>query len=398
MKVATQCCAMLIGIVLVGCGIVPAATGPSPLLGASVDSVTPAIFDARIVAGMPSPPAAPPSAAGRPEQQVQAQLPTAPLVDLRVAALPVAAWAPQYIAQERGYFRDVGLNVELVPFTNASEGLPALAQGQLHVGTCANSLACFNALARGTDVQIVADQQSGGKTERSTGNVALVVRRDLWDAGTIRQASDLIGRTVYNPGVRAAGPFIDVSHWLLRNGVDPQSVDFTQMPFPDQFAAMQNGAIEVGYQTEPLISAGLARGAHQVLATMEELHPNGQVLSLAYWSGIERMGPMVGERFMVAYLRGVRDYINAFEYGVDQDAIIDVLTRSTTISDPAVFRQMRYSWVDPDGVVGRASLEGDVALLRDLGIAPTAIDLSPAFVDKYRQFAVQYLGEYQPPR
>jgi len=154
----------------------------------------------------------------------------------------------------------------------------------------------------------------------------------------------------------------------------------------------------VGYQTEPLISAVLARGVHQVLATIEELHPNGQILSLAFWSGIERMGPMVGERFMVAYLRGARDYLNAFEYGIDQETIVDILTRSTAVRDPAVLRQMRYSWIDPNGVVGRASLEGDAALLRDLGIVPAAVDLSSAFVDKYRQFAVQYLGEYQPPR
>jgi NitT/TauT family transport system substrate-binding protein len=365
MKLPIQHCAMLIGILLAG---IPSVLAPLP------------------------------SAAGRSDEQVRAQLPTTPGVDLRVAALPVAAWAPQYIAQERGYFRDVGLNVELVPFSNASEGLPALAQGQLHVGTCANSIACFNALARGADLQIVADQQSGGKTERSTGNIAVVVRRALWEAGTIRGASDLSGRTVYNPGVRGAGPYIDISHWLRRNGVDPQSVDFTQMPFPDQFAAMQSGAIEVGYQTEPLITAGLARGVHQVLATVEDMHPNGQILSLAYWSGIERMGPMVGERFMVAYLRGARDYLNAFEYGIDQDAIIDILTRSTTIRDPAIFRQMRYSWIDANGVVGRASLEGDVALLRDLDVLPTAIDLSGSFVDKYRQFAVQYLGDYHPPR
>src|SRR4051812_38566396 len=87
MQVATRRCAVLIGILL---------------------------------AGMASSPAVLSAAVGRPDQQIQAELPTTPLVDLRVAALPVAAWAPQYIAAERGYFRDVGLNVELVPFSNAS--------------------------------------------------------------------------------------------------------------------------------------------------------------------------------------------------------------------------------------------------------------------------------------
>jgi hypothetical protein len=31
-------------------------------------------------------------------------------------------------------------------------------------------------------------------------------------------------------------------------------------------------------------------------------------------------------------------------------------------------------------------------------VAQQPIDLSPAFEDKYRRFAVEYLGEYQPPR
>jgi hypothetical protein len=36
--------------------------------------------------------------------------------------------------------------------------------------------ACFNAFNRRTDFQIVADLQSAGKTEKPSGNLALVVR------------------------------------------------------------------------------------------------------------------------------------------------------------------------------------------------------------------------------
>src|SRR5262249_38353097 len=114
--------------------------------------------------------------------------------------------------------------------------------------------------------------------------------------------------------------------------------------------------------------------------------------------GIDQLGPMVGERFMVAFLRGVRDYINAFEYGVEQDAIIDILTQYTTIKDPSVFRQMKYSWIGPNGVVRRAQLDADAALFYDLGLVDAPIDLSTVFDDRYRQFAVGYRGEYRPPR
>ena len=327
------------------------------------------------------------------------QLPTTPIVDVKVGAILISAAAPHVIALERGYFRDVGLNVEIVPFANGAELLPALTQGQIHVGFCASGIACLNALGRGADVRYVADYQSAGQTERSRGSIALVVRKDVWDAGTIRSPSDLAGRTIYAPsGARGGGPWLDIAFWLQRHGLDPNSVELSTLPFPDQLVAMQNRGIEVGYQTEPLLSAGLARGAHEVLAPIEEMHPNAQILSLMYWAGIDRMGSMVGERFMVAYLRGARDYLNAFEFGIDQEAIIDILVKHTTLKDPAVHRQSRHHWIDPNGTLNRATLEGDVAFLVQQGVLPTPIDLTLAFVDRYRQFAVQDLGEYQPPR
>ena len=110
------------------------------------------------------------------------------------------------------------------------------------------------------------------------------------------------------------------------------------------------------------------------------------------------MGPMVGERVMVAYLRGVRDYINAFEYGIDQDEVIDILTKDTFIKDPAIYRQIKYGWVNPDGAPLRATIEGYAELFRDLGVMNAPTDLSQAFNEKYYKFAVQYLGEYRPPR
>jgi NitT/TauT family transport system substrate-binding protein len=325
------------------------------------------------------------------------ELPTAPVVELKVGVLPLASFGPIYIAYERGYFRDVGLNVELVGGMTVNEHIAPLAQGQLHVAGCASNVACFNALNRQTDMQIVASLQSAGKTEKSIGNVALVVRKDLWDDGTIRGPRDLVGRTLHLQAGEGSNVHVQAATWLKRNGLDPRSVQVTNMFFADVFAAMQNRGIEVGTSSEPLISMGLARGIHEILATMEDMHPSTQVLFLMYWSGIERLGPRVGERFMVAYLRAARDYVNAFEYGIDQDAIIDILVRETPLKDPALYRQIRYAWIDPDGRVDRQAMEADAELMRELGLLGP-VDLSGMFVDKYRDFAVQYLGPYRPPR
>jgi NitT/TauT family transport system substrate-binding protein len=359
-----------------------AACAPAPVAPAkpTASPTGPAVTSAPTAAAAP----------GKPE------LATTPTVNLKVGVVPLASFGPFFIAQERGYFEAVGLNVELSSAANLLDQLPALAQGQLHVSTCSSSVGCFNALNRRTDVQIVASLASAGKTPKSTGNNALVVRKDLWDNGTIREPRDLVGRSIYvnAPG---AGHQAQAARWLRSHGVDPMSVEWEPIAFADQLAAMQNRAIEVGVQTEPLISAGLARGVLHILATQEEMYPTVQILYLMFWTGIERMGPQVGERFLVAYLRAARDYINAFEYGIDQDAIIDILTKETVIKDPAVFRQIKYAWLDPDGLVARDALEGDAELFRELGMM-SPVDLSQAFDDRYRQFAVRYLGEYRPPQ
>jgi NitT/TauT family transport system substrate-binding protein len=309
----------------------------------------------------------------------------------------LASNAPLFLAHQLGYFREVGINVEFASAGNVNDLLSSLAQGQLQVGSCSNNVGCFNALNRGIDVRIVADLVSAAKTPKSIGASAIVVRKDLWDAGVIRHPRDLEGRSVYVPAGPGSGYHVLAARWLRGQQIDPARTDWVQMPLPDVLAAMQNRAIEVGFQIEPLLSTGLSRGVYEILATGEEMDPAYQLLYLMYWSGIESLGPSLGERFMVAYLRGARAAINAFEYGVEQEAAIAALVQETTIKDPAVFRQIKYPWVDPDGLVSRAALVADAELLRDLGLMP-AVDLGPMFDDRYRQFAVQYLGEYRPPQ
>jgi hypothetical protein len=154
----------------------------------------------------------------------------------------------------------------------------------------------------------------------------------------------------------------------------------------------------VAVQGEPLLTAGEKAGAYVRMAGVREMHPTAHISYVMYHTSIDRLGPQVGERFMVALVRGMRDYVNAFEYGVDQQAVIDILVRETFLKDAEVYRQTGYAWVNPNATVSLESLQGDADLFYELGVASAPIDLSGVVDDRYRQFAVQYLGEYQPPR
>jgi NitT/TauT family transport system substrate-binding protein len=366
---------------------------PTLLLVACAGRAAPTAPDPPVQSAPPAPPsAAAPAGPSKPD------MPTSPVVSVKVGTIPLAHNSPFFIARARGYFVEAGLDAELVDTGTINDQLPALRQGQLHAGSALAQLQLFNALARGVELRIISDLQSAGKTEKSRGGGALVVREDLWTAGTIREPRDLAGRTVALAGGAGSPTRANVSRWLQRNGVDASTVDWITMFFPDQYAAMQNGALELGYQSEPLLSAGLERATWRILATQEDLNPETQSVFVVYTPEMERLGPLVGERFEVAMLRAVREYINAFEYGVNQDQIIDIMTKETVIKDPAVYRQIRYGWMDPNGVVKRASVEADEQFYWENGLLPARPDLSQAFDDRYRQFAVQYLGEYRLPQ
>src|SRR5581483_10026684 len=195
-----------VGMALLGLALACAPAASAPASKPPAPTSAPAATAAPATSAPAA--AAPTTAAGQPA------LVRSPAVDLKVGVIPQASYAPFFIAQARGYFKELGLNVEFFPTGNIVDQLPAIAQGQLNVGSCSTGVPCFNALNRRVDVKIVADLQSAGKTEKSTGNLALVVRKAVWDAGTIRSARDLVGRSVYTIAGEGSGPHVVLARWL----------------------------------------------------------------------------------------------------------------------------------------------------------------------------------------
>src|SRR5208282_1999206 len=88
--------------------------------------------------------------------------------------------APFFIAEAKGYFRDQGLDVELLPFDSAAKMVAPLGTGQLDVAAGAPSAGLYNAADRGIDVRIVADK---GSDPKGYGYLPLMVRKTLIDSG-----------------------------------------------------------------------------------------------------------------------------------------------------------------------------------------------------------------------
>jgi NitT/TauT family transport system substrate-binding protein len=103
-----------------------------------------------------------------------------------------------------------------------------------------------------------------------------------------------------------------------------------------------------------------------------------------------------GRRWMVAYLRGMRDYNDAFLRGVKKDEIVQILTQRTTLNDPTLVQAIVLPGLNPNGYanaegIGRAQ---DIWAERNLVARKISVDelVDHQFVD----YAIGRLGRIAP--
>lgn len=85
----------------------------------------------------------------------------AELSKLKVGYLPTSGHLLYFVAKEKGYFQQEGLDVELSRFTNSGEGLTAIKSGKLDVGSFGTS-APLAFIAKGADFTIFGGQMGEG--------------------------------------------------------------------------------------------------------------------------------------------------------------------------------------------------------------------------------------------
>src|SRR5258708_35543539 len=79
---------------------------------------------------------------------------------IRLGYIGGASDAGIYIALDRGYFREQGVEVSLERFNGGAAQMVLLGSGRLEIATGAPSAALFNAIIRGLPVAVVADKGS----------------------------------------------------------------------------------------------------------------------------------------------------------------------------------------------------------------------------------------------
>jgi len=331
--------------------------------------------------GSPTPLAAPPS--------ILAQ----GLTRLRTGLLNSASDAGFFIAIDQGYFREVGIELDITPFDSAANMVAPLGTGQLDVGGGSHSAGLFNAFARGVGIKLVADK---GSALPGFGFQGLLFRRELAESGVLRTPADLRGRRVSVPA-QGITPEAALGRWLQREGLSLDDVNIVLLNFADHPQALASGAIDASVTIEPFLTRALDLGAATLYQRTDELLPGYQIAEVLYSQQFIHEQPDAARRFMLAYLRAVRFYNDAFVKGdvAKRQQVVASLTRHTPVKDAALYDRMAMPGLHPDGRMSLSSLASDQEFWLSRGVQQQRIAIEQLVDTQFIEAAVQVLGPYE---
>jgi NitT/TauT family transport system substrate-binding protein len=165
-------------------------------------------------------------------------------ITLGVGGKPLLYYLPLTIAEQKGFFKEEGLDVAINDFGGGAKSLQALIGGSVDVVAGAYEHT-IRMQAKGQDIQAVIE------LGRFPG-IVLGVKKEL--AGEIKSPADLVGRKV---GVTAPGSSTNffVNYLMAKAGADPQQAAFIGVGAGlSAVAAMQQGEIEAISNLDPVIS------------------------------------------------------------------------------------------------------------------------------------------------
>jgi len=298
-----------------------------------------------------------------------------------------ASDAPFYIAYDKGFFKDEGLDVDLIVLDSGAKVIAPLGTGALSVGF-------WNALVRGIKFRIVADR---GHAQPGYLYQTVFMRKDLIDSGQFKSLKDLKGMRM---GFAAQG----VTSLSLLNeaakyaGIKFEDITPVYLSFPQQIAALQNKALDGTLLIEPQATVAVNAGYGVRFMDTNEFYPYQQISVIFFSDRFATERKEVAEKFMRAWLRGVRSYNDAIKdgkiAGAGADEVVAIMAKSFNMN-PALIREMYSQAVEVTGAVNAAGVQKDLDFFLQQGWVTGQIKASDVIDMSFARKASAELGPYQ---
>ena len=248
-----------------------------------------------------------------------------------------------YLAIEKGYMKEQGIDIVAETFSGAAKMTSALASGELDVGTGTASAGLFNALSQGSDIKVVADK---GQVRPQYTYLKLLARKDLVESGQIKSFKDFKGRKIAS---LAKGNVQDyqIGKVLEHEGLAFKDVEIVYLTAPQTIQALAARAVDGANMVEPWVSRAMGENLAAPVEDFENIPTlrQHQVAVILYAGKFIRERRPVAQRFMNAYVKGI-EYITRHGWGDDE--VVEAIAKHIKVERSHV-RRAAPAYIAPDG-------------------------------------------------
>jgi NitT/TauT family transport system substrate-binding protein len=256
---------------------------------------------------------------------------------VRLGLLHTLSPAPFYIAQERGYFRDEGIDLSFRFFEAAQPIAAAAVSGDIDVGVTALTGGFFSLAEKGT-LKVIG----GGLHEENGYEGTAILASNKAFADGLTSVDQLKNHSVAITQYGSSFHYI-VGRIANAKGFDIGSVTLRPVQqIANMVAAVASGQVDATFAIGSMAKPLAASGKVHIIGWVGDTVPY-QITAVFTTPAIIAAKPDMLRHFAAAYQRGVADYREAFlrrdaaghpVIDAKTDAVIPLLTRYVFTGDP----------------------------------------------------------------
>jgi NitT/TauT family transport system substrate-binding protein len=226
--------------------------------------------------------------------------PAQQVAKIRVVAQGIANFAPLLVAREKGIFKEYNLEVTWNFVAQGALGVEAVFGGSAEL---AGNSVIEPLIARGNGLDIVYLINNTRIRPTPPDNSGIAVRT----ADPINGPKDLVGKRI-SAGLINGPNHVHLKEWLMRAGVDPASIQYFELPFPQMTDALLQNRLDAVWSVEPFLTFLLKSGQARVIAYPYAGNvPNMDIAAFQAKESWVKANPDVARRLRSALERATKD-------------------------------------------------------------------------------------------
>jgi NitT/TauT family transport system substrate-binding protein len=271
---------------------------------------------------------------------------------IRVGEGPFITGGAYYVAEGKGYFKKLGLDVQPKMYIDGAMAVPSLISGELDISFSTASAALFNSIAKGAPLVFILDR---GNNKTGRGYTVINVTQDLYDGG-IKSLADFAKLKGKRIGLGATG---SINQYLFARGLQKAGLDprkdvqwITNVPQPDLMKMLGQKGVDA---TDLAYQFGYFAQNNKwgpIVAVDDQIDPDGAVGLYAARKDFIRQHRDAVVRFAMAFLQGAKEFNAAAAEPDKHPDIVDMLAKRTALQKPELVRAIAPHWshTNEDGI------------------------------------------------